>query len=195
MKQQVYELNNNRIERFKHNFRIYLFVITALLFSCTNDLEKIRQISNITDEKLAVETIYDGQIIYSDSANVKLILNSKLINRYSDEREYIEFMDGVRVQFYNVRGKKESEISAQYAILDYKTNLMQAKYNVIVRNNSGDRLESEHLIWDEERAEVYTEEDVKIVTSEEVLYGTGLVSNQDFTKYTIKKIHGSISLK
>lgn len=195
MKQQEYELNNNRIERFKHNFRIYLFVITALLFSCTNDLEKIRQISNITDEKLAVETIYDGQIIYSDSANVKLILNSKLINRYSDEREYIEFMDGVRVQFYNVRGKKESEISAQYAILDYKTNLMEAKYNVIVRNNSGDRLESEHLIWDEERAEVYTEEDVKIVTSEEVLYGTGLVSNQDFTKYTIKKIHGSISLK
>ena len=136
MKQQEYELNNNRIERFKHNFRIYLFVITALLFSCTNDLEKIRQISNITDEKLAVETIYDGQIIYSDSANVKLILNSKLINRYSDEREYIEFMDGVRVQFYNVRGKKESEISAQYAILDYKTNLMEAKYNVIVRNNS-----------------------------------------------------------
>ena len=195
MKQQEYELNNNRIERFKHNFRIYLFVITALLFSCTNDLEKIRQISNITDEKLAVETIYDGQIIYSDSANVKLILNSKLINRYSDEREYIEFMDGVRVQFYNVRGKKESEISAQYAILDYKTNLMEAKYNVTVRNNSGDRLESEHLIWDEERAEVYTEEDVKIVTSEEVLHGTGLVSNQDFTKYTIKKIHGSISLK
>ncbi len=195
MKQLEYELNNNRIERFKHNFRIYLFVITALLFSCTNDLEKIRQISNITDEKLAVETIYDGQIIYSDSANVKLILNSKLINRYSDEREYIEFMDGVRVQFYNVRGKKESEISAQYAILDYKTNLMEAKYNVIVRNNSGDRLESEHLIWDEERAEVYTEEDIKIVTSEEVLYGTGLVSNQDFTKYTIKKIHGSISLK
>lgn len=195
MKQQEYELNNFRIERFKYNYRIYLLVIAGLLFSCTNDLEKIRQISNITDEKLAVETIYDGQIIYSDSANVKLILNSKLINRYSDEREYIEFIDGVRVQFYNFSGKKESEISAQYATLDYKTNLMEAKYNVVVRNNTGDRLESEHLIWDEGRAEVYTEEDVKIVTSEEVLYGTGLVSNQDFTKYTIKKIHGSISLK
>ena len=41
---------------------------------------------------------------------------------------------------------------------------------------------------------VYTEEFVKITTKNEVIYGKGLVSNQDFTKYTIKKISGTIML-
>jgi len=36
---------------------------------------------------------------------------------------------------------------------------------------------------------------VKITTADEVIYGDGLESNQDFTKYKIKNIKGTIHLK
>ncbi len=36
---------------------------------------------------------------------------------------------------------------------------------------------------------------MKITTEDEVIFGHGLESNQDFTKYRIKKIKGTINLK
>ena len=73
-----------------------------------------------------------------------------------------------------------------------RKNLMEAKKQS-AKNVKGDLLETEHLIWNEKEI-VYTEEFVKITTKNEVIYGKGLVSNQDFTKYTIKKISGTIML-
>ena len=71
---------------------------------------------------------------------------------------------------------------------------MEAKNTVKVKNVNGDLLETEHLVWNEKTEMVYTEEFVKITTKDEVIYGEGLESNQDFTKYTIKKISGTIML-
>ena len=36
---------------------------------------------------------------------------------------------------------------------------------------------------------------VKITTADEIIFGDGFESNQDFTKYKIFKIRGTISLK
>ena len=75
-----------------------------------------------------------------------------------------------------------------------KKNLMEAKNTVKIKNENGDILETEHLVWNEKTEMVYTEEFVKITTKDEVIYGEGLESNQDFTKYTIKKISGTVTL-
>jgi lipopolysaccharide export system protein LptC len=71
---------------------------------------------------------------------------------------------------------------------------MEAVNQVQVLNSQGDLLETEHLIWNQETEKVYTEEFVKITTKDEVIFGKGLESNQDFTKYVIKKISGTIML-
>jgi LPS export ABC transporter protein LptC len=115
-----------------------------------------------------------------------------VLNRFVSENSYLEFTDGVRVQFFNAKGKKESNLVADYAKLHEESNLMIAKNNVSVRNVDGDVLESEELIWDQEKKEIYSEEFVKITTEHEVIYGNGFVSNQNFTKYMIKNIKGTI---
>lgn len=163
-----------------------------MLFSCSNSMEKVRELSIQNEQNYPVETIEDCEIIYSDSAQVRIILNATLLNRYVSENSYLEFTDGVRVQFFNARGKKESELVADYAKLFEKSNLMIAKNNVKVRNIDGDILESEELIWNQEKKQVYSEEFVKITTQHEVIYGNGFESNQNFTKYTIKNIKGTI---
>ena len=55
-------------------------------------------------------------------------------------------------------------------------------------------LNTEHLIWLQKEEKIYTEEFVKITTPDEIIYGDGLEANQQFTKYRIKNIKGTIAV-
>jgi LPS export ABC transporter protein LptC len=165
-----------------------------LIAACSNDLEKIHEISIQNQASFPIETIKDCEIIYSDSAKVRVLLNATLMNRYADEESYIEFKNGLKVQFFDVNGKKESELNADYAIIDEEKDLMLAQHNVVVRNVDGDVLETEKLNWNQQKEEIFTDEFVKITTENEVIFGQGLVSNQNFSKYTIRKIKGTITI-
>ena len=65
---------------------------------------------------------------------------------------------------------------------------------MIVRNIEGDILETEKLNWNQQKEEIFTDEFVKITTENEVIFGEGLVSNQNFSRYTIRKIKGTITI-
>ena len=164
------------------------------LFSCSNDLETIKEISIQNQSVFPVETIKDCEIIYSDSSKVRVLLSAAIMNRFNHEKKYVEIEDGLKVHFFDESGKKESELLSDYAIIDEENDVMQAQKNVVVRNVNGDVLESETLNWSQEKQEIFTDDFIKITTANEVIYGQGLVSNQNFTKYTIKKIKGTISI-
>ncbi|HRG51298.1 MAG TPA: LPS export ABC transporter periplasmic protein LptC, partial [Bacteroidia bacterium] len=73
-------------------------------------------------------------------------------------------------------------------------NKMEAKRNVVVINVKGEKLNTEHLIWDAVTKKIYTKEFVKITTKDEVLLGEGLTADQDFSKYTILHPTGTIAI-
>jgi len=157
-------------------------------------LETIKEISIQNQSSFPVETIKDCEIIYSDSSKVRVLLNAAVMNRYNDEKKYLKLKDGLRVQFFDEKGKKESELLSDYAIIDEENDIMQAEKNVVVRNVNGDVLETETLNWSQKKQEIFTDDFIKITTQNEVIFGQGLVSNQNFTKYTINKIKGTISI-
>lgn len=157
-------------------------------------METIIEISIQNQSSFPVETIKDCEIIYSDSSKVRVLLNAAVMNRYNDEKNYLELKDGLRVQFFDEKGKKESELLSDYAIIDEENDIMQAEKNVVVRNVNGDVLETETLNWSQKKQEIFTDDFIKITTQNEVIFGQGLVSNQNFTKYTINKIKGTISI-
>ena len=196
MNQLKLELNNFFIVPFAHISirKILSLGLLMLIIACSNDLEKIHEISIQNQASFPIETIKDCEIIYSDSAKVRVLLNATLMNRYADEDSYVEFKDGLKVQFFDVNGKKESELNADYAIVDDKKDLMLAQNNVVVRNVDGDILETEKLNWNKQKEEIFTDEFVKITTENEVIFGQGLVSNQNFSKYSIRKIKGTITI-
>tara|TARA_B100000886_G_C20425188_1_gene493608 strand:- start:2655 stop:3161 length:507 start_codon:yes stop_codon:yes gene_type:complete len=162
--------------------------------ACSNDLEKIHEISIQNQAAFPIETIKQCEIIYSDSAKIRVLINATLMNRYVDEKKYIEFKDGLKVQFFDNNGKKESELNADHAIIDDENELMVVKNNVVVRNINGDILKTEKLNWNKQKEEIFTDEFVKISTKNEVIFGEGLVSNQNFSRYTIQKIKGVIKI-
>jgi LPS export ABC transporter protein LptC len=170
-----------------------LFLFALVLGGCVNDMEEVKAI--VDDKLLPIETGDSIRIIYSDSAELKVILEAGHLERFMGENPYLEMTNGVHVRFFNNIGEVESELRSNYAISYQNKDVMEAKENVVVVNKKGETLNTEHLVWDKKTEQIHTEEFVKITTEDEVIFGHGLESNQDFTKYKIKKIKGTINLK
>ena len=168
-----------------------LFVFS--LAGCVNDMEEVAAILEPSD--LPVEEGENISMIYTDSAKVKVRVEAPRLERYVGENPYLEMPDGVHVRFYRVDGEIESELTADYAISYEKEEVMTAKKNVVLININGDKLNSEELNWSEKEHRIFTEEFVTITTEDEVIYGHGFESNEDFTKYKIKKISGTIQIE
>jgi len=137
----------------------------------------------------------DAEIIYSDSGKVKMKLTGPTLDRYSGEKPHVIFPNGMNMLFYDDTMKVTSTLKAEYGIRYEAEGGMEAKRNVEVVNVNGDKLNTEHLIWEEGKDRIYTKEFVKITQGRDVIYGDGLESNQDFTKYKILKPKGVFTLK
>jgi LPS export ABC transporter protein LptC len=71
---------------------------------------------------------------------------------------------------------------------------MEVSDQVVFTNALGERLETERLVWSRDSDRVYTDEPVKITRQADILYGQGLDANQDFSRYTIRRITGTLYL-
>src|ERR1051326_4422212 len=168
----------------------FLLSFFLFLFSCHTDIQTINQVT--AGKNLPTETMRDAEIIYSDSAKVKMNLTGPVLNRFSNnEKPYIEFPNGVNVIFYNDSLKVNSTLKADYGIRYEKEGKMEAKRNVEVVNIKNEKLNTEHLIWDEQKDSIYTKAFVKITSKDYVMWGDGLRSNRDFTHYKITNVKGT----
>ncbi len=174
-------------------FRAYfLFFFLPFLVSCENDLEKVKLYSKGMNSPH--ESAKNIKILYSDSARIEVELTSPLLNHYDTENPYIEMPKGFNAIFYNDKLEVKSKLNADYGIRYERDQRMEAKKNVTVINEKGEKLNTEHLIWDERKGKLYSDEFVKITTRDEIIFGNGFEANQDFSKYKIFNIKGTISL-
>ena len=174
------------------NFFFLFSLFSFLIASCHTDIQTINQVT--VDKTLPTETMKDAEIIYSDSGKVRMKLTGPHLDNYTGEKPYIEFPKGLNILFYDDSIKINSRLKADYGIRYEKEGKMEVKRNVEVINIKNEKLNIEDLIWEEAKDKIYTDAFVKITTKDEVMYGDGLESNQDFTKYKIKNIKGIINL-
>ena len=66
--------------------------------------------------------------------------------------------------------------------------------NVILANSNQDKLNADHLIWDRESNQIYSDGFVTITTDKQVIMGYGFISDERFEKYTLSNITGTIYL-
>ena len=63
---------------------------------------------------------------------------------------------------------------------------MEAYKDVVVINNEkNEKLNTEHLIWDQSKKMIFSNVAIKITTKDEVIFGDGLESDETFDKYEI----------
>jgi len=170
-----------------------LLFFYLLITGCENDIEKVKLVGK--GEKEPVESAVNIKILYSDSSKVKVELTAPLTNHFIGEKAYLELPKGFKAIFYSEQLEVKSQLTADYGIRYEKEQKMEARKNVVAINQNGDQLNTEHLIWDERREKLLSDEFVKITTKDEIIYGSGFEANQDFSKYKIFNIKGTISIK
>ena len=83
--------------------------------SCVNDQDDIQKLNVVPDH--TTQTIEDVEIIRSDSAIVNIRVTGPIYKIVQDEKEpYIEFPEGVHVEFFDKNQNVYSDLQADYAI-------------------------------------------------------------------------------
>jgi len=164
--------------------------------SCITKMEDIDSLTATHEASIEVAT--DVEVLYSDSAQIRVKVSGPTMNRHLDKnnpRE--EFPDGVKVEFYGPNGEITSWLDADYAVRETKKSRIITRQNVNLYNAKQEKLETWELIWDEKKDRVYTERFVMISQPErgDTSYGYGFESNNDLTRFEIKKSSGKMNIE
>jgi len=116
------------------------------------------------------------------------------MNEYLTENPYLEMPKGMKAIFYDEALNVKSRITADYAVRYEKEEKMEARKHVVVINEKGEELDTEHLIWDQKREKLISDEFVTIKQKDQTIFGYGFEANQDFSKYRIFNPSGTFAV-
>lgn len=174
---------------------VFPLLAGIFLFSCSNDLKDVMALPR---NQLSPSQIGDSvTMLYSDSTRLKVMLkaNRMLLFDKNVSEPFTVLPKGFYVTFFDEEEKVSATLKGDYGVRYDISKRMEAKYAVEVVNKDGVKLETEKLIWNEMTKKIYTDAFVTITTENEIIQGYGMESNQDFTKYTLKKLTGTIQLQ
>jgi LPS export ABC transporter protein LptC len=174
----------------------YCFLFTALFFldSCSkapqsNDAIKMEK----NDPVMSAHNI---DVLFSDSGKIQARLTGPVMNRYAGENPYLEFPKGFKIYMFDSVQQITSTITGNRGIRKEYAHMMEAWGHVVVRNEKkNEQIDTEHLIWDENRHRIWSDVKVKITRPDQTLYGTSMESNEAFTHYSIQGVTGEMAVK
>jgi LPS export ABC transporter protein LptC len=181
------------ISRLLYRFGISAF-LPFLMIGCGNDLETVKAITlKNAGPSMSAKNI---EVLFSDSGKIQAKLTSVLLNKYEGQNPYLEFPKGFKVMIYDSVNRLESTITGNYGKQNEITRVMEAQGNVVVRNElKNQQINTEQLIWDENKRLIFSDVKVKITTADKVLYTDGLKANESFTWYEFVNPHGQMTVQ
>ena len=168
----------------------WILGIACLFLSCKNDLDRVAAIEVPANSPDRITT--QAEYLYSDSGLVRNRIRAGTISEYNGTPPHMELSDGVELTFFNPDGQAGSQLTARRGTIDQETNRMTVEEQVVFVNANGEKLETEQLVWNQDSNRVFTERPVKITRARDIIYGQGLDAAQDFSRYTIRRITGTL---
>jgi len=170
------------------SFIILSLVVTVL--SCANDMETVNK---FIDTEIEPDVLFENiEVLYSDSARLQMKMRSPLLKIFTSATEQREeFPEGIHVWIYEKTGELKAEITANWAKHYADTDLWEARSNVVVTDNEGQKLETEQLFWDRKKGEIYSEKYTKL-TKDGSYEGAGETfwAKQDNSEYKFSNKSG-----
>ncbi len=170
-----------------------LALCLLLLASCSDPVET-RQV--FTQDDIAVEVGKEVEILYSDSAVVRVRVTGPVLLNHSDQaKPRQEFPNGIKMEFLLPDLSIRSVLTAKTATRFQEEGKIVARDSVVITTIKKEKLETEELIWDEKTAKIHTDKFVKVSQPDEIIYGFGLEADQDFSYWKILVPKGKIKVK
>jgi LPS export ABC transporter protein LptC len=164
-----------------------------LLVACERTVR--REDVFFTQDDAAVEVGKNVEILYSDSAMVRVRITSPLLHNFTDKTNpRQEFPTGVKVDFLNQATIVQSTLTAKTATRYPEKGQVIARDSVVMVTAKKEKLETEELTWDEKTAKIRTDKFVKVSKPDEVIYGFGLEAEQDFSYWRILVPKGKVKV-
>ncbi len=168
--------------------------LMILMSACDEIHVETRQV--VTQDDVAVEVAQDVEILYSDSAIVRVRVTGPLLHNINErENARQEFPKGIRIEFLEPNLSVRSTLTAKTAVRQQEKGLITARDSVVFVTVKQEKLETEELIWDEKSGKVRTEKFVKVTKPGEVIYGFGLEAEQDFSYWKILVPKGRLKVE
>jgi LPS export ABC transporter protein LptC len=176
---------------------IHVLLLWLLLYLVTGCREK--ETANILPAPKEEDPMMSAlaiDVLFSDSGRIEARLTSPSMKKYTGELARMEFQKGFHVILYDSVMREQSTISANYGIRLEMSRIMEARGNVVVRNElKNEQLNTEQLIWDQPRRTIYSKKKVRITTPGKILFGDGIESDEAFSKYRITNPTGQMVVK
>jgi hypothetical protein len=145
--------------------------------------------------EIGKERAEEVEILYSDSAIVRArVVAPVMLMDLDRSSESQEFPDGVVVDFFDDFQRVSSTLCGLYAIRYIRKGQVIVRDSVVWESVSGEKLETQELIWDEKAEKIYSDKFVVISRPSEIIYGHGFEAGQDFNNARIKAVEGRITL-
>ena len=172
---------------------ILIFGHLLLILSCQRGSKPVDAFAS---GEAQVETAKRVEILYSDSAVVRIKINSDLLlSHTSQENPFDEFPQGVKLEFFDAQKQSSSVLTSKYAVRYPQKNIVVLRDSCVWQSiGNREKLESYELVWDENLKKVYSGKLVIITTPTEKIWGYGFETNSDFTRWKINKPQGRISI-
>jgi LPS export ABC transporter protein LptC len=171
-------------------FNIVLCTILLFLNSCQeNDMAKVKSMFNEQDAD--VELADSVKFIYKEGAYIRAVVTGKTIKRYTKTQNKLEFPDGLLVKFFD-QLNLISVLKANYAENNDAEQIIKVSGDVHMENARAEVLETQELTWNVRNKKIFTDKPIKIKTPDNIIYGVGFDSDEDFSNYTIRKVNGIV---
>ncbi len=160
----------------------------AGLTACQED-RKPRKV--VAPYKGPIEEINNVNMLYSEAAQLKVKMTTPSQLRYvSEDRTYPK---PVNIEFYGPAGDVITTLrsdSGRYSKAKDIYTLMG--HVVVLKKLTREKLLTDELNWNPNTKKVYTERRVTVLNqlTGEKLYGMGMIAEQDFSRYSFKKVSG-----
>lgn len=173
--------------------RFFLGILVLLAIACTEPIKETRQV--FTQDDVAVEVGREVEILYSDSAIVRVRVTGPVLHNFSgSEKPRQEFPEGIKMEFLLPDLSVRSVLTSKMATRYQSEGRIIARDSVVLTTVKQEKLETEELIWDERTAKIRTDKFVKVTQPGEVIYGFGLEAEQDFSYWKILVPKGRIKV-
>ncbi len=142
--------------------------------------------------ELGVEKAENVEILYSDSAEIRVKVTGPTMLNHTDRREpRQEFPDGLEVFFYGENLELTSTLKANYGIRFDNQDQVIVRDSVVWESANDQRLETEELTWNERTQKVYTNRFAAIITPEDTIFTRYFEADQNFKNIKFRSNSGS----
>ncbi len=165
---------------------LVMFLFAA--FGCKNDLDHVAAIE--LPQAGPSRVTLGAEYFFTDSGRVRNRLRAGRIADWAEEPKRTELSEGVELVFYDSTGAGSSTLTARRGLIEPAIKRMEVYEDVVFVNARGERLETEQLTWLQDSARVRTDRPVRVLRGNTIIHGHGLDADEDFGRYTIRRITG-----